>query len=95
MSGWIDPLGTRALHRYIEGEQRRLESVIEEKMRLHPQSRTLSKCRARYYELSRLAAMLQFVERPGRELLPFKSLVNNNTDPDRRERIEATIPRMQ
>jgi hypothetical protein len=90
MSGWIDPLGTRALHRFIQAEQHRLEPLIAEGYRRWPKSRKLSKLRARYDELGKLHALIQAVERPGIELLPYKELVNVR---DRHDLIDALVPR--
>lgn len=89
MSGWIDPLGTRALHRYIQSEQHRLERLVEEHRR--PSSRRLSKYRARIEQLGQIHALIQALERNGSELLPYKDLVMLH--PDRREMIEALVAR--
>jgi len=87
MSGWIDPLGVRALHRYVQAELYRLEALAEETARIRPQGRRLARYRARIGELGRMQAILQRVERSGLELKPFKELVNQHSD--RHARIEA------
>jgi hypothetical protein len=71
MSGWIDPLGVRALYRFIQAEQYRLGELIEEQGRLRPAGRRVARYRARYAELGRLQALLQRIERPGLELRPL------------------------
>jgi hypothetical protein len=93
MSGWIDPLGTRALLRYIRAEQRRLEALIEERERLHPHSRRTSKFRARHDALGHFGMLIQAMQRPGKELLPYKTLVNAGPLDERRAMIENLVPR--
>ena len=87
MSGWIDPLGVRALYRFVQAEQLRLLQRIEEQSRLHPDGRRVARYRARYAELGRVQALIQGVERPGLELRPHKALVNQH--PDRPDLIRA------
>jgi len=87
MSGWIDPLGVRALYRFVQAEQLRLLGLIAEQGRLHPDGRRVARYRARYAQLCRVQALIQGVERPGLELRPHKALVNQH--PDRPDLIRA------
>lgn len=94
MSGWIDPLGTRALLRYVRAEQKRLEAIIEERDRIHPRSRRTSKFRARHDALGHIAMLIQAVQRPGAELRAYKALVNAGPFEERRALIENLVPRI-
>lgn len=90
MSGWVDPLGVRALYRYIQAEMYRLDGVIAAQHR--PDSHRLARYRARQGELGRLQALLQQVERPGAELCLYKALVNLHADrPDRIRDIDSAF----
>lgn len=94
MSGWIDPLGTRALLRYVRAEQKRLEALVEERDRIHPRSRRTSKFRARHDVLGHVAMLIQAMQRPGSELRAYKALVNAGPLEERRALIENLVPRI-
>jgi len=92
MSNWIDPIGTRALIRYIRRQQRRLALIAERHHARDEHSRTAAKCRARCDELGTVMALIQAVERPGKELHPYKELVQSGGTV-RRAAIETMVPR--
>lgn len=92
VSSWIDPLGTRGIYRYIRAEQQRLARLYNESYRLHPKSRRTARYRARYEQLGQVMSVIQSMQRPGKELLPYKALIQSGSA-ERRLRIEGEIPR--
>jgi len=85
LTGWIDPLGLRALRKEILGSMKRLRVRADDQGRDYPKSRTAARYRARYGELARVLELIRRVQRPGIELRPHKALVN--ADPDRRKKL--------
>lgn len=91
MSGWIDPLAMKALYRWTRAERARLTAAAEQKAKFHPKSRDVARLRARAAEMGRFMNLIRRLQRPGRELLPHKALVNMHAD--RHEQVDAVVPR--